>query len=290
MVLNGVLGLDQPCLAGDRQRQSPRVKFVAGPDHQCVDNLLQIFEIFIPESDVGAAHVPLDVGLDELNQLQPVAALAELFFHPLIGTGLRQFFSQREAALDGLEFVFRLLCLSNQFFVRFPGGPLVFQSRRAAPDLLEQLGPGHERPVAVPVTDERQDMRCGSADAQWLQQLRGPLSGGWIHSADRPQTGFQFAGELLQIRFAYGPQQIGKIHEVAVVGVHRDDFQKLDHVLLCQHRARLVGGRAAGRCRCTGRGRDDIGRPGRRGTRGGGAGDGADQVPVSGLGRLIVGK
>ena len=126
MVLNGVLGLDQPCLAGDCQRQSPLVKFVAGPDHQCVDNLFQIFEIFIPESDVGAAHVPLDVGLDELNQLQPVAALAELFFHPLIGTGLRQFFSQREAALDGLEFVFHIACLSNQFFIRFPRGPLIF--------------------------------------------------------------------------------------------------------------------------------------------------------------------
>ena len=67
MVLNGVLGLDQPRLAGDRQRQSPRVKFVAGPDHQCVDNLFQVFEIFIPKSDVCAAHVSLDVGLHELN-------------------------------------------------------------------------------------------------------------------------------------------------------------------------------------------------------------------------------
>ena len=135
-----------------------------------------------------------------------MAALAELFFHPLIGTGLRQFFSQREASLDGLEFVFGFLRLGDQFFVCLPRGPLVFQSRRAAPDLLEQLGPGHERPVAVAVTDERQDMRGGSADAQWLQQLRGPLSGGRILSADRPQTGFQIGGELLHIRFADGPQ------------------------------------------------------------------------------------
>ena len=97
----------------------------------------------------------------------------------------------------------------------------------------------------------------------------------------------QLAGELLQIRFAYGPQQIGKYMMSLSLGSIGMIF-KSSTTSSCVSIGRGLLVVVCGRCRCAGRGGMTL--VGRDDGDAAGAGNGADQVPVSGLGRLIVGK